>query len=162
MDYKFLFFCFLSVVLITGGGFYFFTIRQEITSAIYFTGAIVASIYFGFRWFNSSGNISGADAGQWPPVINYCPDFLTLATIEGEQVCIDTVGVAQAGGMATSDGTQIADQYIFHLFLHQVSGDRVKSLCDQAKAKQVTWEGVWNGSSCMNREPPKPPTSSKA
>jgi hypothetical protein len=159
MDYKFLFYCFLSLVLITGGGFYFYSARQEATAVIYFMGAIVAALYFGFRWFNSSGDVAAAATGAWPPVINYCPDFLTLATVGGEQVCIDTVGVAQAGGMATSNGTQIAEQYIFHLFLNQLTSDRIKSLCREAKAKQVTWEGVWNGSACMNRDPPKPPTS---
>jgi hypothetical protein len=159
MDYKFLFYCFLSVVLITGGAFYFYTIKQEVTAVIYFIGAIVAVLYFGFRWFTPSGDISASTKGAWPPAINYCPDFLTLATVGGEQVCIDTVGVAQAGGMARSDGTQIADQYLFHLFLNQIGKDRIKSLCDQCKTKQVTWEGVWNGSACMNTEPPRPPTT---
>jgi len=159
MDVKFLFYCFLSVVLITGGGFYFYSARQEITAMIYFLGAIVASLFFGFRWFSSSGDVNTSAKGPWPPAINYCPDFLTLATVQDEQVCIDTVGVAQSGGLAVSDGTQIGEQYLFHLFLNQTGNVRLKSLCDQCNTKGVTWEGVWDGSVCMGVEPPQPPQS---
>jgi len=162
MNYKFLFYCLLSVVLITGGGYFFFSSRQEVTAAMYFIGATVAALFFGFRWFTPSGDVKGGGSpGAWPPAVNYCPDFMTLATVQSEQVCIDTVGVGQAGGIATSDGTKIADQYLFHLFLDKSGNERKKLLCDQAKGKQVTWEGVWDGSTCMaSTEPPKPPSSS--
>lgn len=159
MEYIFLFYCFLSIVLITGGGFYFYSSAQEVTAALYFIGSVVAALFFGFRWFSSSGNVQIVKAGAWPPVVNYCPDFLTLATVQGEQVCIDTVGVAQAGGIEISDGTQVSDKYLFHLFLDKSGPTRVTSLCDQAKTKQVTWEGVWDGTVCVGIEPPKPSTS---
>lgn len=163
MNYRFLFYCLLSVVLIAGGGFFFFSMRQEVTAAIYFIGAVIAALFFGFRWFTSSGDLKGGNAspGAWPPAVNYCPDFMTLATVENKQVCIDTVGVGQAGGIATSDGTKIGDQYLFHLYLSSSGNERKKLLCDQAKAKNVTWEGVWDGSTCMaSTEPPKPPSNS--
>jgi hypothetical protein len=160
MDFKFLIYCFLTVVAITGGAFYFYSARQEVIAAIYFVGTIVAAIFFGFRWFSSSGELTSAAKGPWPPTINYCPDLLTLATVNGVQACIDTVGVSQSGGLSTSDGTQIGDQYVFNLFLNQTGNARIKSLCDQANSKQVTWEGVWNGSICMNVEPPLPPSTS--
>ena len=130
---------------------------REATAAVYFLGSIIAVVFFGLRWFTSTGDIKkGATAGAWPPTINYCPDFLTLATIDGEQVCIDTVGVSQSGGMSTSDGTQVGDIYMFHLYLDETGHERVTSLCSQAKEKQVTWEGVWDGTTCLGAEPPKP------
>jgi len=161
MDYKFLFYCFLSVVLITGGGYTLVSSGQEIIAALYFLGATAAVIFFGLRWFTVSGDIAkkGATAVPWPPVINYCPDFLTLTTANNEQVCIDTVGVSTNGAMSTSDGTDTQEKSIFHLYLDQSGPKRAQSLCDQAKMKQVTWEGVWDGSTCMGVDPPKPPSS---
>lgn len=158
MDYRFLFYCFLSVVFITGGAFYLYSTHQEVTAAVYFLGATVATIFFGFRWFTSSGDLHSIKT-SWPPVINYCPDLLTLATVNDEQVCIDTVGISQSGAMSTSDGSQVSEAYIFHLFLNQTGKTRVKSLCDQASSKEVTWEGVWDGSVCVGSEPPIPPKS---
>lgn len=153
MTYLLLFYCFLSVVLITGGTFFFYSSGQQTTGIIYFLATIVAAIFFGFRWFPPYAT---PPPYSWPPAINYCPDLLSLATVEGTKVCIDTVGVAQQGGIQTSDGTQTGDQYVFNLFLDQTGSDRATSLCNQAKVKQVTWEGVWDGSVCTNLDPPKP------
>lgn len=154
MSYILLFYCFLSVVLITGGTLSFYSSGEQVTGIVYFLGAIVAAIFFGFRWF-SSNDVSAAST-TWPPSINYCPDLLTLATVEKKQACIDTVGVSQQGGMSTSNGTQTGDKYVFDLFLDKVGQDRVEKLCNQAKEKNVTWEGVWDGTTCSNVEPPRP------
>jgi hypothetical protein len=154
ISYIFLFYCFLSVVLITGGTFFFYSSGQQVTGVIYFLGSIVGALVFGFRWFPLVSD--SKSTGTWPPSINYCPDLLTLATVGGTQACIDTVGVSQQGGMSTSDGTQTGDQYVFNLFLDKIGNERVASLCDQARQKNVTWEGVWDGSMCSNVEPPRP------
>jgi hypothetical protein len=154
MDLNFLFYCFLSIVIITGGAFYFFSSGLQTTAAIFFLGATVASIFFGFRWFTISGDSSAP--GAWPPAINYCPDFLTLTTIGGEKVCIDMAGVSQNSNLQKSDGTNTGDNFIFKL--HTAAGnDRVTTLCAQAKTQGVTWEGVWNGTSCSGTAPPLPP-----
>ena len=154
MDLKFLFYCFLSVVIITGGAFYFFSSNLQTTAAIYFLGTTVASIFFGFRWFSLSGPMN--NPGAWPPAINYCPDFLTLTTIAGQKVCIDMAGVSQKSTLQKSDGTNTGDNYIFRL--HTTAGtDRITRLCDEARDKGVTWEGLWNGTSCSGVAPPLPP-----
>jgi hypothetical protein len=96
----------------------------------------------------------------WPPAINYCPDFLTLTTIGEEKVCIDMTGVAQssASTLQRSNGANTGDNYIVRLYTATPSAaERVKKLCDDAKAKGITWEGVWDGSSCSGVAPPLPP-----
>ena len=157
MDLKLLFYCFLTVVTVFGGTYYFYSSMQETTAAIYFLGSVIAAIFFGFRWFAPSG-AAPTGPGSWPPAINYCPDFLTLTKdITGKKVCIDMVGVAKGGTntLQVSNGTQTTDVYIFDLMTS--SRTRLDDLCGQAKAKGVTWEGVWNGESCSNTEPPLPP-----
>jgi hypothetical protein len=161
MDLTFLFYIFLSVVAITGGAFYFFTNRMEITAALYFVGILAAAVVFGLRWFSASGEVKlGNVSGTWPPMINYCPDFLTLYTVNNAQVCIDTIGVAQTGGIKKWDNpNQTDDSFLFNLFLDLSGPERRKKLCEEAATKRVTWEGVWDGSVCSGNEPPKPPAN---
>lgn len=158
MNLQLIFYCFLTVVLVVGGTFYFYASSMEISAAIYFLGTVVAAIYFGFRWFTASGS-TPATPGSWPPAINYCPDFLTLTKdSNGKQICIDMIGVAQGGTntLQVSDGTQTTDVYSFDLMTTSTS--RVTDLCAQAAEKGVTWEGVWDGTSCSGNTPPLPPS----
>jgi hypothetical protein len=155
MNYQFWLYVFSSFIVISGSTYYFYSKRQEITAGIMFFGMLIGCIFFGFRWFPASG--ATTISGKWPPVINYCPDFLTLNTVNGEKVCVDTIGVAQAGGMSVwSDPTQTDEKYLFHLFLNLGGEERIQKLCQQAKAKMVTWEGVWDGAVCMGKLPPPP------
>lgn len=165
MDLSFYLYLFMSIAIIAGGSYTFFKGNQTIAGAIFLVGSIALTILFGTRWFLPSG-VSKKD-GQWPPVINVCPDFLTLTTVNKgtddapilEKVCIDTIGVA-----SSSDGINKCvpangctdEKYLFHLF----AGDpaRVKKLCDQCSEKKVTWEGIYDPSgSCSGIAPPSPP-----
>jgi hypothetical protein len=158
MNYLFWFYVFLSFVITTGGTFYFFNQGKQILAGMYFIGLLAILIYFGVQWFTLSGSTT-ATVGPWPPVINYCPDLMTLYTVGTEKVCLDTIGIAQTGGISKwSDPTQTDERYLFHLFLNTNSTDRVTKLCAQAKDKKVTWEGVWDGLVCMGNEPPLPPS----
>jgi hypothetical protein len=160
MNYLFWAYVFTSFMVISGSAYYFYSQSQEVAAGIMLFGLLITSIYFGLRWFPTPGS-QITPTGSWPPVINYCPDFLTLYVINGEQVCLDTVGVSQAGGMSKwSDPTQQDEKYLFHLFLNTSGPDRIKKLCDQANAKRVNWEGVWDGAVCMNVDPPPPPPRS--
>jgi hypothetical protein len=158
MNYLFWFYVFLSFVVITGGTFYFFNQGKQILGGMYFVGLLATLVYFGIQWFTLSGSAK-ISVGPWPPVINYCPDFMTLHTVGTEKVCLDTIGIAQTGGISMwSDPTQTDERYLFHLFLNTTGTDRVTKLCQQASEKKVTWEGVWDGLVCMGKEPPAPPS----
>ena len=161
MTYLFLFYVFLICIVITGGSFVLFSSGQQITATMYMIGTIVGSIYFGLRWFNTSGNLNSSAASEWSAPVNYCPDFLSLSKdSKGKQVCIDTVGVS-TGGMDTTDGTAQSGRAVFNLSLDVTTASaRSAALCEEAKSKGVTWEGVWNGTTCTGFNPPLPPTSS--
>ncbi len=158
MDLKFIFFIFLCVIVTSGGAFYYYNSGQGITAALFFFGLVAFSVVFGLRWFTASGQIVGSATGQWPPIINYCPDFLTLYEVNQTQVCIDTIGVARQGGISRwTDPTQTSDAFLFNLHLDKKGEERVKALCDEAAAKKITWEGVYDGALCIGKQPPMPP-----
>ena len=156
MNLILLLYAFSTVVIIFGGTYYFYSTQLETSAAIYFLGTVVGAIYFGFRWFTASG-ATEKGPGSWPPAINYCPDFLTLTTVNGVQYCIDMLGVARGGSsnIQVSDGTQTTDNYLFNL--KTTSTARINDLCGLSKTMGLTWEGVWNGASCSGNAPPLPP-----
>jgi hypothetical protein len=159
MDLVFIFYIFLSIVIISGSTFYYAQSNQTITAGLVFFGFIAAAVVFGLRWFTSSGQAVGAATGGWPPVLNYCPDFLSLYTIDNQQVCIDTIGIARENGMSkwVTDGTD--PKYKFPLHMEKTGDARVKALCEECATKKVTWEGVYDGSLCIGNNPPMPPKS---
>jgi hypothetical protein len=162
MEFVFLFYIFLSFVATTGGAYILFSTGRMIAAAIYFIGLIVLEIYFGGRWFNGT-NLAPAPSGPWPPTINVCPDFLSLTNIKDASgnnipVCVDTMGVAT--GLKRWTGPMQTDpSYTFGLYVGRTDAFRSTQLCADAKAKGVTWEGVWDGSTCLGGVPPLPPTA---
>ena len=144
-------------VAIAASASYYQSRQQEITGGLVVFGLILLSLYFASRWFSPAAK-DVTSVTTWPPVMNYCPDFLSIHHVNGKQVCIDTVGVAQTGGISRwTDPTQQDPKYHFNLFLDKAGKERIKSLCEEAKLKKVTWEGVWDGTICIGKEPPMPP-----
>jgi hypothetical protein len=158
MDLVFIFYIFLSIVIISGSTFYYAQSNQTITAGLVFFGFIAAAVVFGLRWFTSSGQTVGVATGGWPPVLNYCPDFLSLYEVDGTKVCIDTIGVSRDQTLKRWTSTdQTSEPYLFPLFLDKTGDDRAKALCEKCVEKKVTWEGVHDGSLCIGNNPPMPP-----
>ena len=164
MEYTFIIYIFLSLVLTSGGSYTLLMSGRFVSSILFFIGIIAIEIYFGIRWFNGTNQRSiQPSIGNWPPSVNVCPDFLSLYKTSNQYYCVDTIGVAPnkegAIRVFTSEvGIEPEDTYRFNLHLDKGGTDRTKALCDEAKKKYVTWEGVWDGSTCMGGSPPIPST----
>jgi hypothetical protein len=156
---------FLAIASIAGGSYYFFKNNSSIAGSIYLAGSVILVAYFGTRWFTSSGNQS-TKSGTWPPVINVCPDFMSLVTITPaptgtgtpvpETVCVDTAGI-YSGGVAKWTPGSTSENTIFHLFATQDPTTRATNLCAQCNSKKVTWEGYFTDGTCGKTLPPVPP-----
>lgn len=104
--------------------------------------AILIFVFFGLRWFGREGKSA---AGQWPPIINACPDYLTRynkttgsgATEVVKAMCIDTVGVSKNGQMKKwpTDGTVPTDD----AFYFSLDGS-MEEKCKRAKDMGLSWE----------------------
>jgi hypothetical protein len=162
MDLSFYLYLFLVLASVLGGTYYFFKQDNTITGSIYLIGSVVISAYFGSRWFMASGVRTG---GTWPPAVNVCPDFMSLVTLTPassgtsasapETVCVDTIGIYSNGVSKWTPGST-SESTIFHLFATQEPKLRMTSLCDQSKAKNVTWEGFYMDGTCGDTLPPLP------
>lgn len=157
MNVLFWIYVFVALIAIIGPAAYFQSIGEDFVAGICLVQFVIASFYFGTRWFPPANSVTKS-TDTWPPVMNYCPDFLSLYTINGKQVCIDTIGVAQTGGISQwTDPAQTDEKYQFNLYLDSSAQERTQKLCQQAKLKRVTWEGVWDGTICIGKSPPLPP-----
>ena len=114
---------------------YMYTLNKVISAMIVFILLILIFVFFGRRWFQY-GQLKGTKdwtlanaaalsdqittvanndacretetqpAGLWPPVVNYCPDFMT---IDSSGNCVDTVNKLYGSG--TSIGTSMITKY---------------------------------------------------
>lgn len=162
MDYLFILYIFLSIAIIWGGAVVFIQSDRSIGGFLYVIGAILVLVYYGLRWF-SGVNLKATQVptGSWPPVINLCPDFLTMhkRVVGGksENVCVDLVGVSKGGIQRLTDANSVMnDNFIFRLFENLTGSTRIRRLCQECREKQVTWEGVFDGANCVADKVPNP------
>ena len=156
MNFQLILYIIASIMLISGSFYLNFSSGRRTQAVILAVGTLLVSVLFGLRWF-SLNSPNAASAGVWPPVINSCPDYLTLTKVNGVFTCIDTIGVSQQPGMQKwTSPTQTDPKFLFNLELNKTGSERVTALCANCKTANVTWEGVWDGSVCLNIDPPRP------
>lgn len=156
MDYLFILYILVAVGIGVGGPYLLVQTERTLSAFLFFVGAILVLTFYGLRWFNGDSLKSPArKASQWPPVVNTCPDFLTLTTVgsgtAAKRVCVDLVGVSTGGLMKTTSADQVNannNNFIFNLFEDLKGQTRINRLCQECKDKGVTWEGVYDGVSC--------------
>lgn len=128
-------------------------------------GSTLLFIFFGFRWFSSSS--SSSESKTWPPTINSCPDYLTYIpknTLTGStsivsDICVDYLGVSVNGGLnktnkddSISYPTVISftrNSKIFPYTSNDIKATSVQAICDACATAGITWEGVFDGDSCI-------------
>jgi hypothetical protein len=110
---------------------------------------ILIFVFFGLRWFRSGVVLTGTHQGNWPPVVNSCPDYLTLfKRTDGTYTCVDVIGVSYNNSVqqwisGLTPPVSIDDKHYFK-YVHTPS-DKVSvlnTLRQQANNKGLTWEGI--------------------
>lgn len=162
MDYLFLLYILISVAIVWGGAVVFIRSERSLGGFLFVIGAILVLVYYGLRWFSGvSLKATQVSYKSWPPVINLCPDFLTMhkRVVGGktENVCVDLVGVSPGGIQRLSDETNVMnDKFVFRLYENLQGPQRIRKLCDECRDKRVTWEGVYDGANCVADKIPNP------
>lgn len=159
MQLSFIFYLLISIATILGSVFFNFQAGKYISAAVLGAGFLIISIVYGLYKFTPSGElISSVKPGPWPPTINVCPDFLSLITLNNVPVCVDPIGVSnQANGLKKwNNSGNTGTDYVFDLSLNLANQARIDALCNQCRSKGLTWEGVFDGTSCLNNQPPVP------
>lgn len=157
MKWALILYIFAAIVIGTYPTMLFFQSGRTIAAIVYVVLTLILCILFGLRWFTYGGG--NASTGQWPPIINACPDYLTYfkrpsisAPSGTTPTCIDMVGVSRNATLAkwrkefSMENPPEDDKYYFSLVT--TSEDRNTELCVRSIAAGLTWEGITNGESC--------------
>lgn len=173
MELSFIFYIFAAFIIIPGTFFILSLFNKYLAGGIASIGMIVIFIIFGIQFFTPDGNyIQQSSPISWPPSINFCPDFLSLITVDASgspvMVCVDTVGVSSLGTsglqqynpnntVTGSAGGVPASNQQFNLHL-DISDDneRTNQIVADCNTLGLTFEGIWNGISQTKNIVPRP------
>jgi len=112
---------------------------------------ILVFTFFGLRWFKYGVTMNSMNAGEtYPPVINTCPDYMTLTKKSDgtTEACIDTVGLSSGStGISTwtkgtTPATATTHHYFNYVYRPGMTKTQITGLKDYAREKGLTWEGI--------------------
>jgi hypothetical protein len=155
MDFLLVLYILFSLVIGLGGTYTLMQNDRGLAAFLFFIGSVLILTFYGLRWFTGKSlNPSRYSTDSWPPFVNTCPDFLSVyersVGRRKEQVCVDLIGVAEGGIQKLVDPANVNnDNFVFKLHMDKTGADRMKALCNECKLKKVTWEGVYDGVSCV-------------
>lgn len=152
MDYSFIAYVFLAIVIVLGGVYTLHSRQRPYSAVMCLLLFILVMVFFGQRWFKD-GMSKANYTGTWPPLINMCPDYLVYFNRGGQDTCIDISGVNRSGGslkswtMEETPKNPPPDPSKYFPYVYKPGAD-VKALCQAAMNAGLTWEGITNGDSC--------------
>ena len=161
MNFYMVWFIIIAILIGGIGTWKIYGSGRSISALLFLVGSILVFVFYGLRWFDSTGTAFNPAPATWPPYINSCPDYLvyykrTKTSGVTQDTCIDRIGVSRnnalkvfpASGEAPSD-----DSYYFDLTT--TSEDPVKKrteLCNRTIMMGLTWEGVSDGETCYSMD----------
>jgi hypothetical protein len=131
-------------------------------AVIFAIGATLTFVFFNSRWFGNQERPSS----RWPPTINMCPDYLTfIPVISGLRNangggCVDMLGVTSKSsglartnkvdlpGLSAASTNQVFEYTSADVAAAKTTGD-LQSICSRCSIAGLTWEGVYDGDSCL-------------
>jgi hypothetical protein len=161
MNIKLVLYVIYAILIGIYGTVHYFKNNRIFTAVLFLAGAIAVFTFFGIRWFGPAGTFTEKTVGTWPPLINTCPDYLTyykriLSTGQVQDTCVDRLGVSKNSSLEIfpknpAEVNTANDKYFFPLeTASQDVNKRRAELCNRCKDYGLTWEGIFNGESCVN------------
>ena len=155
MDYYFIAYVFLCIVIIMGTASTLSNSGRNWAAILSLVLFILIFVFYGQRWFRDT-TMKGTYTGSWPPIINMCPDYLVYFKRGNTETCIDLLGVNRSNGALQAwsrDDTpanppQTDAKYFNYVYKPGMTAAQMKQACDAAMQMGLTWEGITNGESC--------------
>jgi hypothetical protein len=157
INYWYVFYVLFSIVIVAGGAFSLYSSANLGRTVIYVIGVSLIMLFFGMRWF---GNIPSTSK-LWPPTINMCPDYLTFVRGTNISGCVDTIGVSNNSGFPKIERSEMAAPTSTKVFggdakytsasvtSTAATAASIQAICNACKTGGLTWEGVWDGDTCL-------------
>lgn len=150
----------IAILIGIFGSMKFYGDSKYVSLLLFLIGSILIFVFFGRRWFGDN-QLFNRSPGQWPPVINTCPDYLTyfkrrMPDGSSKDTCIDRTGVSRNSTLMVfpKDGNQnppASDSYYFDLKTSSSEATAARAeLCQRTIQYGLTWEGITDGESCYS------------
>jgi hypothetical protein len=155
MDFSFIAYILISVVL----GLTLFTTLNNSgrtwAGIVTLILTILILVFYGMRWFRGTETVF-TYTGNWPPIINMCPDYLVYFRRGTQDTCVDLLGINRSDGALMPWNKDMnpqnppAEDKFYFPFVYRagMTGAQLKTLCEKAMQFRLTWEGITNGESC--------------
>jgi hypothetical protein len=159
MKYSLVFYILFCIAVGLGGTMSLIRMSRVLAGIVFLILAVLIFVFFGLRWFS----YAAPDMTVWPPVINSCPDYLTLYTqgsgTDAVQSCVDMVGVSKNGALTKFPEVRPGEpaptdpKYFFPRNIDPGAklSDTPQKLCKYTIDSGLSWEGFVNGISCVGR-----------
>jgi hypothetical protein len=156
MDYSFIAYIFLCIVIGLGTFTQLTKANRTWAAILSLILFILIFVFYGMRWFRGTSTVFSY-TGTWPPVINACPDYLvSIKNAPMGEACVDMIGVNKSGGALkvftqedVANPPQDRSKYFQGVYKPGLDAKSMKYLCDLTQRLGLTWEGIYNGDSCV-------------
>jgi hypothetical protein len=133
---------------------YLYRSERIVAAVTVFILFVLIFTFYGVRWFKDGKSITTGSSkkGPFPPVINTCPDFLSLITRTGSSsnagklACVDTMGVSRNQTILKTfkkdvDEPSASEEYFFYtVYTRDMTNTAaLKTAADNA---MLSWEGI--------------------
>lgn len=159
IDYSLLVYCLGALLVGMGGSYYIMKTERIVAAGGFFLASLAIFIFYGLRWFDGfklrpflSGKIDMNS--PWPPVVNYCPDFLSLKKDSTGMYCVDTMGVTGLRRWTNNSAINVTDAVNAIKLDQNSTGQTYASAYGPLYG--ITWEGIYDGRSAVTTKPPYP------
>ena len=155
INYKLIAYVLFVIVTTMSALSYLYRSERIVAAVTVFILFVLIFTFYGIRWFKNGTSITtGNNAnGPFPPVINTCPDFLSVMTRttgpnSGRQVCIDTMGVSRnqtilkTWAQGTTESTASDNHYFNTIYTPGMTD--ISVLKTAAENAMLAWEGIHN------------------
>lgn len=155
MDYSFIAYVFLCLVIGIGGVTTLHKQERPYSAVLCFVLFVMVFTFFGRRWFRGTSS-AATYTGSWPPLINMCPDYLVYFKNGAQDACVDISGVNRSGGRlqpwsgsdSPSNPPKEPSKYFPYVYKAGMTDTQLQQLCAVTMDMGLTWEGITNGESC--------------
>ena len=141
----------LVIVFIMYMMMHFYKTERFVTAGISLILYILIFTFFGLRWFQNGVSYTGTYTGNWPPIINTCPDYLSLWKDASGPCCVDRVGVSKNQSLLATwtagTDTPSAAQKFTHVYIPSATKTKAQfnALKTAAETAGLSWEGITDG-----------------
>jgi len=145
IDYPLLYYILAVIIVLMTTLSSLYSSERLIAAVASFILFILIFTFFGLRWFKYGLSSTGTYTGNYPAVINTCPDYLSVYKNGSRTVCIDTAGVSLTSSTlktVTRGSTPGPTNFFESIYTPGATQEQMDAMAAAANSAGLSWEGI--------------------